>query len=137
MLVAFCEKHRSKVLAALPWIAAELAEGIGFASMLALIRERSGQRLHVPSSRTALRSKLNIYLPDSVCDRINRLCNSTGTVELPSAWGVFLCVRRVAIAMALHRGEPDLGVAQRYGVTTRYLRKLRRGIACADDLVDS
>ena len=49
----------------------------------------------------------------------------SGLIEVPSAWGVFVALRGLAIEEALRAGATDASVAQEFGVTTRALRKRR------------
>jgi hypothetical protein len=126
-LVSYCEQHRPNVLAALPALGAELAELTSFSSMLTFVREHSGRRLHISSLRSELKGipALKANSEAEAVDRILRLSNNDDKVEVPSSWGVFMSVRRVVIMSALYQEESDSDIAQRFGVTTRYLRKLR------------
>jgi len=125
-LVAFCESNRGQILAALPWVAGELAEAVGFAAMLELVRRRSGRVVYVPSDPAQFARTLGLPLSDRAHDRLRRWATERNTVELPSAWGVFLALRRVAVEQAVSTGSPDQEVSARFGATTRYLRKLRQ-----------
>ena len=122
-LLAFLSAHRSTVLAALPWVAAEIAGNDGFEAMLGFVRRHGGSRLYI--SHELRRFVLRIGLPMSATTHRSLLrgAGPAALVETPSAWGIFLVLRRVAIEAALREGLPHRVIAHRYGVTGRSLRK--------------
>lgn len=124
-VVQFCDRHRPLVLAQLPWIAGELAHEVGFAPMLRIVYDKGGTRLHF-SSREILSRQFQLEISQHFYCRILSLNNGTSFIELPSAWGVFGCLRRTAILVDLVRGTPQSTIAREYGVTMRYVRKLKR-----------
>ena len=122
-LLAFLSAHRSAVLAALPWVAAEIAGNDGFEAMLGFVRRHGGSRLYIPHELR--RFTLRVGLPVSATTHRSLLkgAGPAALVETPSAWGIFLVMRRVAIEAALREGLPHRVIAHRYGVTGRSLRK--------------
>ena len=124
-VVHFCDQHRRMVLAQLPWIAGEVAHAAGFGPMLRIIYDKGGTRLHF-SSREVLSRQFELEISPLLYSRIITLNNGATFVELPSAWGVFGCLRRTAILVDLGRGLSQSQIAREYGVTMRYVRKLKR-----------
>lgn len=120
----FCDAHRGDALAALPWMAAEIGGNDGFAAMLRLVRTESGSRLYVPRDRALFVERTGGTIGERTHRRLIDQAGSAGAVEVPSSWGVFLALRRVAIGAALAQGDSRRLVAHRYGVTERALRKL-------------
>ncbi|QWF17272.1 hypothetical protein [Lysobacter capsici] len=131
-LCRFCEDHRIAVLAALPWVAAEVAALGGFASMLRLVRRHGGRRLYLPRGRTACSVRLGVALDAPTHRRLLDRASAAGTIEIPSAWGVFVGLRRVAIRAAVRAGRSQREVAQSFGVTERHLRREADSIQLAD-----
>lgn len=122
-LSAFCEAHRIEVLAALPWVAAEVAQSCGFAAMLRLVHRHGGRRVYLPRGRTACAARLGLELDASAHRRLLDRASAAGTIEIPSAWGVFVALRRVAIRAALRAGLDQREIAHAFGVTERHLRR--------------
>jgi len=118
----FCETHRPQALAALPWAAAELAGNDGFSLMLAFIARWSGARFYVPRDARRFAAKAGMPIGAITHSRFLREAGPPALIEIPSAWGIFLVLRRVGIAAALATGEPHSLIARRFGVTERSLR---------------
>jgi len=124
-LIEFCRHHRSRVLSAIPWVAAEIADQAGFDVLFEVLRQHGGTTCYVPHDIQRCRAKLGIEIPEKLHDRFIVLSDSNGCINVPSAWGVFLAVRRVAICQALEQGVPNKDIARCFGVTDRFLRSLR------------
>lgn len=122
-LCLFCEEHRVAVLASLPWVAAEIAGLGGFEAMLRLVRRHGGRRLYLPRGRAACSTRLGLNLDPPTHLRLLDRASAAGTIEIPSAWGVFVGLRRVAIRAAVRAGRSQREVAQAFGVTERHLRR--------------
>lgn len=111
------------MLAALPWAAAEIAGNDGFAAMLAFVAHWGGVRFYVPRDAARFAAKAGIPISALTHCRFRREAGTAALIEIPSAWGVFIALRRVAIAAALASGEPPARIARRFGVTERSLRR--------------
>jgi len=124
-LCEFCQRHRVQTLAALPWAAAEIAESCGFAAMLRLVHRHGGRRVYLPRGRGACASRLGLdaELDAAVHRRLLDRASAAGTIEIPSAWGVFVALRRVAIRAAVRAGCDQREIAHAFGVTERHLRR--------------
>ena len=122
-LCRFCEDHRVAVLASLPWVAAEIAALRGFEAMLRLVGAHGGRRLYLPRERHACSARLGVTLDAPTHRRLLDRASAAGTIEIPSAWGVFVGLRRVAIRAAVRAGRSQREVAQAFGVTERHLRR--------------
>ncbi|MGO4261391.1 hypothetical protein [Lysobacter sp. TAB13] len=122
-LCRFCEDHRVAVLASLPWVAAEVAGLSGFDAMLRLVLRHGGRRLYLPRGRVACSDRLEVPLDPATHRRLLDRASAAGTIEIPSAWGVFVGLRRVAIRAAVRAGRSQREVAQAFGVTERHLRR--------------
>ena len=123
-LLTFCERNKARVLAALPWIAAEFAGQEDFPSMFCFIRRFSGARLYVSRDLGRFRAAIGIDISEALHRQILRGAGATGIVDIPSAWGVFLALRRVAVIEAVALGTDRRDTARRFGVSERALRSL-------------
>lgn len=124
-LCLFCEVHRGQVLATLPWAAAEIGGNDGFALMLDLVRARGGTRLYVSTLHSRFIERLALPIGVETHRRLLAQANAASLIEIPSAWGVFTALRRVAILAALEDGWRPQEVARRFGVSERSLRRTR------------
>ena len=122
-LLAFLAAHRPAVLAALPWAAAEIAGNDGFEAMLGFVRRHGGSRLYIPHEWRRFTLRVGLPLSETTHRRLLKGAGPAALVETPSAWGVFLVLRRVAIEAALRDGVPRRIIAHRFGVTARSLRR--------------
>jgi hypothetical protein len=121
-LCGFCGEHRQQVLCALPWLAAEIGGNDGFAPMFDVVRRHGGARLHASADFAQFRSKMQADLSPRTHRRIVLNAGVAALIDVPSAWGVFLALRRVAIRQALANGAGRRAVARQFGVSERSLR---------------
>ena len=124
-LIQFCEDHKDQVLASLPWLVAEITDQSDFHLMINLVLARSGSRIYQHDLRREC-AKRGVTITDKVMDRLLAMNNGTDRFELPSAWGVFSTLRRLAILCDLRGGTPLATIARNYGVSLRYLRSLKK-----------
>lgn len=118
-IVAFCEENSVEVLSRLPWIAAEMVPDLGFAGVFELVRDLSGARVHVPRAGGGWGRGLST----DTLDKFALSSDSFMMIIFPSAKGVFEAVRGAAVDIELKRGLSIRGIARRYGVTERGVRK--------------
>lgn len=121
-LCRFCDAHAPAVDAALPRLAALVGRNDGYATMLGFVHRWSGRRLYVPSDHARFVRRVGCELGASTHASLVRDAGVGAQVEVPSAWGVFLALRRVAIAVAIRSRLPHDEVARCFGVTLRSLR---------------
>lgn len=121
-LCRFCDAHAAAVDAALPRLAALVGRNDGYATMLGFVHRWSGRRLYVPRSHAQFVERVGCGIGASTHASLVRDAGVGAQVEVPSAWGVFLALRRVAIAVAIRSRLSHDEVARRFGVTLRSLR---------------
>lgn len=125
ILLDFLEQHRARALAALPWAAAEIAGNEGFETMLSFVRLRGGRRVYVTGDAERCAAALGVPVGERTHRRMLEGAVGSSLIEVPSAWGVFVALRGLAIDEALLAGASDTCVVRDFGVTTRALRKRR------------
>ncbi len=130
-LLEFCRQNHSHVLATMPFIAAEVAEFCGYYAFFELIREFGGSKINIGGGPEKLLDRYGLYLSDQAYEKL-MFHTECDWIDLPSAWGVFIALRRAAIMGEVKktrlpaRKGPVLNrsLAQKYGVSERYVRKL-------------
>lgn len=140
LLLDFCKTNHSYVLASLPFIAAEIAEFCGYYAFFELIREFGGSKINIAGGPEMLVNRYGISISDTDYKKLQHHV-ACDWVDLPSAWGVFVALRRTAIMSEvtqshipppsqtkLNRATLNRTLAQKYGVSERYVRKLARSI---------
>lgn len=129
LLLDFCRHHHSHVLASMPFIAAEIAAYCGYYAFFELIREYGGTKINIGGGAARLTERYGLAISAQDYERLlyHTECD---WVDLPSAWGVFMALRRTAIMAEYNGFRPSVGpsfnrtLAQKYGVSERYVRKL-------------
>lgn len=129
-LLDFLEANRIAVLAALPWAAAEIAGRDGFAVLLDVVRRLGGSRLYLSPEIQAFSRALGCQTCAATHRGLLRGAGAPAVVEIPSAWGLFLVFRRLALTQALAAGMATRAAARRFGVTERSLRRPPGPPAC-------
>lgn len=123
-LASFCREQKGRVQAGLPWLAAELSQTVGFERLFVLLGEKGGTRIYAEDLFRCLEDSDTGFDP-VLFEKLINMNNSSERFELPSAWGIFTSIRKVAIELELCRQTPAPEIARNYGVTLRYLRKLK------------
>lgn len=129
-MLDFCQSHSSQLFAALPWSAAEMASNDGFEKMFRFIKYWGGGRFYVPKDYSDFTRKLDFELSYVTHRQFLKNASIASIIDVPSAWGIFLVMRRTAILAALEDGIARSSVAQDFGVTERALRKLTAHMTC-------
>ncbi|HEX8470103.1 MAG TPA: hypothetical protein VF633_03235 [Brevundimonas sp.] len=125
-LLVFLNANRSAVLAALPWVAAEIAGNEGFEVMLDFVCRLGGRRLYISARLQEFSRATDSAFGLATHRNLLRGAGVSSLLEAPSAWGVFLVFRRVALARALAEGVSKKAAARLFGVTERSLRGPQR-----------
>ncbi|WP_019960990.1 hypothetical protein [Woodsholea maritima] len=125
-LVAFCNAHHTTVLAALPWIAAEIAGREGFDTLFRMQRRTGGRRLYVPQNKDKLQTRLGVDLAHSTLEALLKGSAPTYVVDLPSSWGIFTAIRRAAIQIAIKHHIDKDDILKDFGITQKALRAFQQ-----------
>ncbi len=132
-LLEFCKHNHSHVLATMPFIASEVAEFCGFYAFFELIREFGGSKINLAGGPGKLLERYGLFLSEKSYEKL-MFHTECDWIDLPSAWGVFIALRRAAIMGEVKKARvptvkgPVLNrtLAQKYGVSERYIRKLTK-----------
>jgi hypothetical protein len=120
-LEEFYQRYPVQILSSLPWLAAEVLGRDGLGALILLLQHHGGTRLQLRRRKNSLQ-EVSPFISASTQREILRVCTHLDSIEVPSAGGVFQCMRRVAVQEALKKGMPIHSVAREVGVTQRYLR---------------
>lgn len=95
----------------------------GFEVMLRFVQRASGAPVYVPNDLERLNQRYSLDLSPSDHQRLIGHVDCRGAVSTPSAYGVFLAIRRAALQIAITSGEPDREIARRFGASIRYVKQ--------------
>ena len=118
--------HRGEILAALPWLAAELINEVDLKTGLEFIFDEGGNSFYIPNNTAGLSDKLHITLSNKLIDRIVYFSGSGGNIEIPSPWGVSGCIRRTMIRVLCQQKYSREHIRRIFGVSNRSIRHILR-----------
>ncbi|MFI8417204.1 hypothetical protein ACQKDS_12245 [Serratia sp. NPDC078593] len=124
-LIEFCEKYRVNILSAMPWVASEIAAQSGFSDLFNLVYCFGGRKIHMPPERKEFYKIYNISMTEHSYQRLYKKSDVSGYLELPSAWGVFMAIRRAAMQLAMKEDVPTMFLTKTFGVTMRNIRLIK------------
>ncbi len=120
----FYQKNKVEVLATLPWLVSELIENDGFGSMLEFVRHYGGCRIYINKDYAVFVRKTGMILSEKTYRKMLLHSASESVLDIPSAWGIYLKLRNVAIRSLLQAGVSLEQIARDFGMTERALRKI-------------
>ncbi|MBO8135344.1 hypothetical protein [Dickeya fangzhongdai] len=120
----FYQHNKIDVLATLPWLVSELIENDGFDIMLEFVRRYGGCRIYINKDYAAFMQKVGIALSEKTYRNMLLHSASDSVLDIPSAWGIYLKLRNVAIRLLLQSGVNLEQIARDFGMTERALRKI-------------
>jgi hypothetical protein len=127
-LIQFCERYPHAVLSAMPWAAAEIAGVCGFSTLFYLIYRYGGRKIYLPKKQDRFMKLYDIDISAEQYYRLAKRVDSAGNIELPSAWGVFIAIRRAAMQMAMRDNVPSMELTRTFGVSMRNIRMIRSSV---------
>ncbi|AEW75286.1 hypothetical protein EcWSU1_03858 [Enterobacter ludwigii] len=124
-LIQFCESYPHYVLSAMPWAAAEIAGVCGFPTLFHMIYDFGGRKIYLPKKQERFKKLYDIDISVEQYNRLLKRVDSAGNIELPSAWGVFIAIRRAAMQMAMRDNVSSTELTRTFGVSMRNIRMIR------------
>ncbi|MCR8998764.1 hypothetical protein [Rahnella perminowiae] len=113
-LINFCEKNRVSIMSVMPWIASEFAEHGGFSGLFHFIHLHGGRKIYMPKEAEKFHQIYGINIPQNKYNRIYKKIDSSGYLDTPSNWGVFIAIRRAAMQVAMKEDIPAKLLTQNY-----------------------
>ncbi|KUY81403.1 hypothetical protein [Burkholderia cepacia] len=120
--VLFCQRHDELVLNYLPLILASLAKSAGFETMFDLVARVGGRRVYLPAAPARFCSQTGVTIPHAAYKPWRLQADANGQIEVPSAWGVYLALRRAAVSYAIAHAWPRDILQVTFGMSRRQLR---------------
>ena len=124
-LLEFCDRNRISVLSTMSFIASEIAGNCGFNTLFYLIHNCGGRKIYFPKDFSRFNEIYGVNIPCSIYEKIIYQIDVSRGIDLPSAWGVFMSIRRAAIQIALNEKMPFSEVAKNFGISVRGVRMFR------------
>lgn len=124
-LISFCEKNKVSIMSAMPWVASEFAEHGGFAGLFHFIHCHGGRKIYMPKEAERFYEMYGINIPENNYKRIYKKVDSSGYLDAPSNWGVFISIRRAAMQVAMKGDISAKLLTQTFGITMRSIRMIR------------
>ncbi|MBK1638439.1 hypothetical protein EV659_101178 [Rhodothalassium salexigens DSM 2132] len=126
MLVTFCDKNPVAVRSALPFAAAEVSNNSGFERFFRFVLDHSGANIYISQDRGRFNAKYDLSLSEAEHRRLLDSTDARGTISVPSAFGVFIALRRSAMLAEIKAGRPDREIARTLGASIRAVKQERR-----------
>ncbi|GAB2950993.1 hypothetical protein [Hafnia psychrotolerans] len=124
-LIKFCEKNKVSIMSAMPWLASEFAEHGGFSGLFHFIHCHGGRKIYMPKEAVKFLEIYEINIPQHKYKRIYKKVDSSGYLDAPSNWGVFIAIRRAAMQVAMKEDVPAKLLTQTFGITMRSIRLIK------------
>ncbi len=123
-LVAFYSKYPEATLAALPAIASELSEAIGFSSMLDFFQQNHAAKAHVQPGCSFF-TRLKLETSPVACNHILQISDNDNYVYLPSGSGIYMALKRAAVQLAVKHNINSREIIAFFGISNRHLRNIK------------
>lgn len=127
-LIDYCNENRCRVLSFIPCLAAEIAGQCGFITMFELIINYGGKKVYLPDKATQFNEKYALSVTSEQYNKIKKIARSTGQLDIPSSWGVFLSIRRSAIHDAIKNKWDIDDITKKFGITERQISNIVKRI---------
>ncbi|MGC6388035.1 hypothetical protein ACMV8I_10250 [Ewingella sp. S1.OA.A_B6] len=124
-LISFCERYKTNILSAMPWVASEFAEHCGFSGLFDFIHHHGGRKIYLPKESDKFLNIYGIAIPENSYKKIYKKTHSSGYLDMPSNWGVFIAIRRAAMQLAMKEDIPARLLTQTFGITMRSIRLIK------------
>ncbi|TQI82339.1 hypothetical protein FHU10_2692 [Serratia fonticola] len=129
-LVTFCERYKTNILSVMPWVASEFAAYSGFENLFKLLHSYGGRKIYLPKELSKFCHLYGVDIPQHSYHKLYKKADSSGYLDVPSTWGVFIAIRRAAMQIAMKENIPAKLLTQTFGVTMRNIRLIKSRNSC-------
>lgn len=129
-LIRFCERYKTNILSVMPWVASEFAAYCGFESLFKILHSYGGRKIYLPKEIGKFCHLYGIDIPQHSYLKLYKKADSSGYLDIPSAWGIFIAIRRAAIQIAMKEDVPSKLLTQAFGITMRNIRLMKSRNSC-------
>lgn len=123
-IVSFSEENASKVLPHMPAFTSLIATEVSFRDAYSISYELSGKRIYLPKTADRFASKIGCAIDAKTYERILDIACAEPHVEVPSSWGIFSIIRKIAIIEYLEQTQSKTQAQIEFGANRRFIDKL-------------
>lgn len=123
-LVEFSEENADEIKRHLPCFTALIATEVSFWDAYKISYYLSGKRLYLPKSKKSFSVKLQCSIDTETYQLIQDIACGGPHIEIPSSWGVFNVIRKVAILTYLEETKSKADAQVVFGSNRRFIDKL-------------
>lgn len=127
-LTRFCEAHHETVLLYLPAVLEPLARTSGWNLVLDLVARLGGRRIYLPTDANRFARQTTIQVAPDHYQLWRLQADGSGQIDVPSAWGVYLSVRRAALSYAVSDSWAPAILQSTFGLSRTQLRTYRSSV---------
>ncbi len=129
-LIGFCERYKTNILSAMPWVASEFAAYCGFEILFKILHSHGGRKIYLPKELNKFSHLYGVNIPQHSYLKLYKKADSSGYLDIPSTWGVFIAIRRAAMQIAMKEDVPAKRLTQTFGITMRNIRLIKSRNSC-------
>ncbi|WP_431224953.1 hypothetical protein ACQ86O_09050 [Serratia sp. L9] len=129
-LISFCERYKTNILSVMPWVASEFAAYCGFEVLFRILHSHGGRKIYLPKELDKFSCLYGVNIPQHSYLKLYKKADSSGYLDIPSTWGVFIAIRRAALQIAMKEDIPAKLLTQTFGITMRNIRLIKSRNSC-------
>ncbi|NQZ05598.1 MAG: hypothetical protein HRT35_00415 [Algicola sp.] len=121
----FMDSHKAEVYSYLPFAIGELTYELTSKEFLQIICRYGSRKIYLGKHKIKLEATLDMTISDDKYDKLISVSDSSGYIEIPSRWGVFNLLRRIAYEKAYREGMEADDIVRIFGITKRTIANLK------------
>lgn len=123
-IVNFSEHNADKILPHMPAFTSLIALRISFSDAYKISYHLSGKRIYLPKDRRKFADKIQCKIDEQTYDYILGMACGEPHIEIPSSWGIFSIIRKIAIVDFLKQTKSKALAQIEFGSNRRFIDKL-------------
>lgn len=123
-IVNFSERRASKILAHMPAFTSLIASEVSFRDAYTISYQLSGKRIYLPKNADRFAAKIQCDIGAEIYERILDIACAEPHIEVPSSWGIFSIIRKIAIIEYLEQTQSKTQAQIEFGANRRFIDKL-------------
>lgn len=123
-IVNFSEEKSRKILPHMPAFTSLIATEVSFRDAYTISYQLSGKRIYLPKNEKKFAKKIQCDIDARLYDRILDIACAEPHIEIPSSWGIFSIIRKIAIIEYLEQTRSKSQAQIEFGANRRFIDKL-------------
>ncbi len=123
-IVSFSEENAKKILPHMPAFTTLIATDVSFRHAYEISYYLSGKRIYLPKNKKRFADKIQCEIDTQTYDRILDIACAEPHIEIPSSWGIFSIIRKIAIIDYLEQTQSKTRAQIEFGANRRFIDKL-------------